>query len=206
MHKRKEQKFEVSSGASANVALRQNVRTFIKCVYLGLKSIYFYVFLKLKYGNNITLSIINSIKGSFDIDLASNANLDIGSFMMTAGPCYLKVLDGANLNIGDRVFFNHNFSVTCAKEIKIGSNCTIANNVVIVDHDHKYGKHGIVEGLNSSAIKICNNVWLGANVIVLKGVTIGEGAVVAAGAVVRTDIPAYELWGGVPARKIKRLG
>jgi len=50
-----------------------------------------------------------------------------------------------------------------------------------------------------------NNVWIGANTVILRGVSIGDGAVIAAGAVVNHDVPSYEIWGGVPARKIRNL-
>jgi len=53
-----------------------------------------------------------------------------------------------------------------------------------------------------SAIYIEEDVWFGCNVVVLKGVYIGKGAVIAAGAVVNKSIPPYEIWGGVPAKKI----
>ena len=101
---------------------------------------------------------------------------------------------------------NHNCSITCAKEITIGGNCNLANNIVIVDHDHNIGDTGVVAGLNRKLIYIGNNVWIGANVTILKGVIIGDDAIVAAGAVVRQDIPNCEIWGGVPARKICKLG
>lgn len=201
MYKDEKQESTVSSGTSAYATLRE----YFNKVYLGVKAVSLYSRYKLQYGGLVKMSIINSIKGNLFIDILENGRLVIGKFMMTAGPCYLKVLDNANLIIGDRVFFNHNCSVTCAKRIEIGTGCNIANNVVIVDHDHNIGAYGVVEGLCSSAVKIGNNVWLGANVVVLKGVTIGEGSIVAAGAVVRSAIPPYELWGGVPAKKIKRL-
>lgn len=53
---------------------------------------------------------------------------------------------------------------------------------------------------------IDDNVWIRANSTILQGVTIGNGAVIAAGAVVTKDVPAHEIWGGAPARKIKSLG
>lgn len=53
---------------------------------------------------------------------------------------------------------------------------------------------------------IGKNVWIGANAVILRGVSIGEGAIVAAGAVVNHDIPSHEIWGGVPAKKIRDLG
>jgi acetyltransferase-like isoleucine patch superfamily enzyme len=51
-------------------------------------------------------------------------------------------------------------------------------------------------------VTLDTDVWIGANAVLLKGVTIGKGAIVAAGAVVRNSIPSYEIWGGVPARKL----
>ena len=95
--------------------------------------------------------------------------------------------------------------MTCLDEITIGDFCNIANNVVIVDHNHKYNNTGVIEGYELSPIHIGNRVWIGANVTILKGVTIGEGAIISAGAVVNKDVPPYEIWGGVPARKIKSL-
>lgn len=202
MHTREKQRFSVSSRTSSHSMLRK----YFNCIYLATKAVFLYLRYKLQYGGLVKMSIINSIKGKLCIDILANGRLVIGKFVMTAGPCYLKILENAHLIIGDRVFFNHNCSITCVKRIEIGSGCNIANNVVIIDHDHNIGEHGVVEGLNSSAVKIGNNVWIGANVVVLKGVTIGNGAIIAAGAVINKDIPPYELWGGVPARKIKRLG
>ncbi len=124
---------------------------------------------------------------------------------MSAGALYLKCVDGGKIVIGDRVFFNHNCSITASSSVKIGNNCNIANNVVIVDHDHKYNESGVINGLISNPVVLGDNVWIGANTTILKGVTIGDCAIVAAGSVVRNDIPAYSLAAGTPARVIKRL-
>jgi acetyltransferase-like isoleucine patch superfamily enzyme len=66
----------------------------------------------------------------------------------------------------------------------------------------KYFGGFIMELKRQKKIIIGENVWLGCNVAVLKGANIGDGAVVAAGAVVTKSIPPYEIWGGVPAKKI----
>ena len=124
---------------------------------------------------------------------------------MTQGPLYIKCIEDSNLEIGNNVFFNHNCSITCMKKITIGDQCNIANNVVIVDHDHRYDKNGVVNGYSCAPIQIGKNVWIGSNVVILKGVKIGDGAIIAAGAVVNKDIPSKEIWGGVPAVKIRRL-
>lgn len=160
---------------------------------------------KLLNGGKIKICIINSIKGKFRVELFSGASLKIGKLLMSRGPLYIKATEGAKISIGDKVFFNHNCSITAIDCIEIGNNCNFANNFVVVDHDHALSENGVTGGFVTEPVKIGNNVWCGANVTVLKGVEIGDGAVIAAGAVVTKSIPAKEIWGGVPARFIKKL-
>ena len=176
-----------------------------KRLILAVKSIWIYVKLHIRYGSSVKIGIINSIKGKFKIELFPQSSLQIGKFLMCAGPCYIKCTEEGQCKIGNNVFINHNCSITCVEEITIGDNSNIANNVVIVDHDHKIGKSGVVDGLERSPVHIGKNVWIGANAVILRGISIGDGAVIAAGAVVNHDIPAYEIWGGVPVRKIKNV-
>lgn len=164
-----------------------------------------YVRYKLQYRSQLNMCFLNSIQGKFDLRLKKGANCRIGKFLMMVGPLYLKCEENAKLSIGNRCFFNHNSSITCLDRITIGDGCMFANNLVIVDHDHRLGTQGLMDGFLLAPITIGDRVWCGANVTILRGVTIGEGAVVAAGAVVTTDIPPYEVWGGVPAHCIKRL-
>ena len=180
-------------------------KKYLKKACLTIKSIYIYIKLHIFYTNRIELCFINSIKGKFKVDLCKTGNLKIGKFLMSAGPCYFKCLENSKCEIGNRVFHNQNCSNTSEKEIRIGDNCNIANNVVIVDHDHNLGECGVEDGLVSSPIHIGENVWVGANAVILRGVEIGDGSVIAAGAVVNKNVPAYELWGGMPAKKIKSL-
>lgn len=183
--------------------LRNQVRSLLKKTYLLLKSVVVYLFFKTSIGAKVDLKVINSIKGRLCVEVLQYSYLSIGNFLMTAGPCYIKCVDHAKCRIGNNVFFNHNCSITCAEMIVIGDNCNIANNVVIVDHDHNIGKNGVIDGLNSQPVNIGNNVWIGANAVILKGTDIGDGAIIAAGAVVKGKIPAGEVWGGVPAKKIR---
>ena len=174
---------------------REILRKRVKQSYLLWKSLLTYLKLKAVYGSRISVRAINSIKGKMNIDLLTDSRLSIGKFFMTAGPCYIKCLENAMCKIDNNVFMNHNCSITCADRIIIG------DNVVIVDHDNKLGHEGVVDGLTSSPVIIGDSVWIGANAVILKSVKIGEGAVIAAGAVVNCDVPAYEIWGGIPAKK-----
>lgn len=176
----------------------------MKKVIIGCKSVFTYMKYKILYGSRIQMAKINSLKGRIEIDLFSDAKCRIGNFLMTAGPFYIKCTDKAEITIGDNCFFNHNCSLTAAENIVIGNQCMFANNFVVVDHDHDRKDGKILKELMSAPVKIGNNVWCGANVTVLKGVTIGDGAVIAAGSVVNRDVAAYSVVAGVPARKISK--
>lgn len=94
--------------------------------------------------------------------------------------------------------------IYASESIVIGSDCMIAPFVYLVDSDH-----GIERAMPMNqqpnkveSIVVGSDVWIGAHAVILKGVTIGDGAIVASGAVVRSDVPAYSIVGGVPARVI----
>ena len=116
----------------------------------------------------------------------------------------LRARYGGRLSIGEDSFASSNVSITALEDIVIGRRAKIGNNVVIVDHDHDY-RNGNV-GYKTSPVVVGEGVWIGANAVILKGSRIGDGAVIAAGAVVRGDIPAGAVAAGVPASVISRGG
>jgi len=110
------------------------------------------------------------------------------------GSCHAVLKIGDNTSIGDRT------EVHAGRSVEIGSGCNIAWDVCIMDRDyHKF--NSAVEEIRP--VKIGDNVWIGCNSLILKGVTIGEGAVVAAGSVVTKDVAPGTLVGGNPARVLK---
>lgn len=110
--------------------------------------------------------------------------------------------DGGNIIVKENVFMNHNVSITALKHIEIGTGTTIANNVVIVDHDHDLES---ANRFHADSVQIGKGVWIGANAVILKGVTIGAHSVVAAGAVVNKSVPSNVIVAGVPAKIIKQI-
>jgi len=107
---------------------------------------------------------------------------------------YTKINIGDNTSIGDRT------EIHAGQGVNIGLNCNISWDVCIMDRDyHKFNSPTeIIKPVN-----IEDNVWIGCNCLIMKGVTIGEGAVVAAGSVVTKDVPSKTVVGGNPARVIK---
>lgn len=112
--------------------------------------------------------------------------------------------DTAIIKIGKRTTIGyHNFIFSSAR-IEIGDDCLIAPFVYIVDSNHQIAMDSLInlQPNETAPIKVEDGVWIASNVTILKGVTIGQGAVIAANSVVNKDVPAYEIWGGSPAKKI----
>lgn len=104
----------------------------------------------------------------------------------------------ATLELGQNVFVNRNVIIACRKHIAIGAGTVIGPNVVIYDHDHRFDTNGRVKENAPNPYKegdviIGKNVWLGAGAIILRGTTIGDGSIIAAGAVVKGKIPGSVL-------------
>lgn len=111
---------------------------------------------------------------------------------------------GPTIRIGDRSFIGRNCEFNIREKLYIGDDCLLASGVKVIDHDHGTDVGALVRMQShlSAVVVIGNDVWVGANAIILKGVTINNGAVIAAGAVVTRSVPSMEIWGGVPAKKI----
>ena len=155
---------------------------------------------KIKYQSRIENNLYQEWRG-LSIKILSSGKLQIGKRLKTRGQDHILVESG-NFKIGDYCFFNYNVSITCKEEINIGSHVQIANNVVIVDHNHDYKKSGFV----CKPVFIGDNVWIGANAVLLSGISIGKYAVIAAGCVVNKDVPEYAIVAGVPGKVIGYYG
>ncbi len=152
------------------------------------------------------MHFLNSFSGKFNLLINKKGKCTIGKFLMIDGPVYIKALNKSKIVIGENCFFNHNCCITSMNSINIGNDCMFANNVTIIDHDHSIFDNKISKNeYVTDKITIGDNVWCGANVVILKGVKIGNNSIIAAGAIVNNNIPDNEIWGGIPAKKIKDI-
>lgn len=111
---------------------------------------------------------------------------------------------GRNIHVGDNVFINAGCQFQDQGGVWLGDGCLIGHNVVFatLNHDMNPGRRQICI---PASIVIGRNAWIGSNSTILGGVTIGDNAVVAAGAVVTKDVEPNTVVGGVPARFIKKI-
>lgn len=131
--------------------------------------------------------------------MRENSVLEAGRFVIGSGS-NIFIGNGAKLCLLSG-FIGRNAEIQCYQQISIGENVMIASDVIIRDsNNHSISYEGYVK---DAPVNIGNHVWIGTRATILCGVTIGDGAVIAAGAVVTDDVPSHALVGGVPAKVIK---
>lgn len=111
-----------------------------------------------------------------------------------------------NLTIGNNVHATRNFVVQCAGKISIGNDVLIASNVFVIDYNHGVNpctKSYLDNDLNVSEVVIKDGAWIGNDVVILAGVSIGEKSIIGAGSVVTKSIPDFTIAVGNPAKVIK---
>lgn len=135
-----------------------------------------------------------------ELHLADNAHLHINGFFNIHTGAHIAIAKNAVLELGSG-YVNSNVTMDCFNHIRIGQEVAISKGVTIRDSDNHEIEGG---GAKDAPIIIGNHVWIGLNAVILKGVRIGDNAVIAAGSVVIRDVPSGALVAGVPARVRKK--
>lgn len=126
-----------------------------------------------------------------------------GELVVTA-PFYCDY--GFNVSVGKNFYTNHNCTILDGAPVTFGDNVFIAPNCVISTAGHAIDSEQRSRGLEiARPIRVGNNVWIGANVSILPGVTIGDNTIIGAGSVVNKDIPADVIAVGNPCRVIRKI-
>jgi acetyltransferase-like isoleucine patch superfamily enzyme len=154
-----------------------------------------------------------NLKLEGDIPLIiGSGKIEIGSNVKIGNRCAWVVtpnlFEEPELIIGDNTSINYWTEISVEQRVEIGISCQIAGETKIFDNNshsiyYQNGRHMTKDDV--APVKIEDHVWIGMRSIILKGVTIGKGAVVAAGSVVTKDVPPMTVVGGNPARILKKI-
>ena len=140
------------------------------------------------------------IHADASVDASRSPGVRFGDKVTLNRYAYVQGGDGG-VRLGDRVEINNFSIVNGTGGVDIGDDTLIGPGVRIISYQHRHARGATIRSQPADVrpIRIGRDVWVGANAIILAGVSIGDGAVVAAGAVVREDVPAYAIVAGVPA-------
>jgi acetyltransferase-like isoleucine patch superfamily enzyme len=180
-----------------------------------------YNILKVK-NKNIKIGKKFRIRGYFGLSIANSSSVSFGdNYVMVSGNMFnplgrniqsaIRVGENAVLKIGNNVGMSC-VSIWSSKEIIIGNNVKIGADVIIFDSDmHSLNflerRNVLTDEKNAKkmSINIGDDVFIGTRSIITKGITIGDRSIIAAGSIIVKDIPSGEIWGGNPAKLIKRI-
>jgi acetyltransferase-like isoleucine patch superfamily enzyme len=141
-----------------------------------------------------------------NVSISGIKNITIGPFFRVCPDVKLFSVENGLIKIGANFFANYNCFIHSKKSIiQIGDNCLLGPDVLIINSNHAINKDQLIREQTDicSPIIIGNDVWIGAKSVILPGITIGNGAVIAAGSIVTKDVESYTVVGGIPAKKIK---
>jgi acetyltransferase-like isoleucine patch superfamily enzyme len=157
------------------------------------------------YGRRLKLDGLAFIGPKVVLQIGRNGRVELGRWSWLGHGTKVRCHEGV-VSIGAKTVLGQECTISAYQHVSIGRECVIADRVMLIDFDH-----GMVEvdrpirhqGIYKRDVRVGNNVWIGYAASVLRGVTIGDNAVIGTGAVVTKDVPPNAIVGGVPARIIR---
>jgi len=140
-----------------------------------------------------------------ELQIGRRGQIRFGRFVWVGDGTKIRCHEGT-VEIGDKTVFGQECTISAYRRVRIGAECVIADRVMFIDFDH-----GVVEverpirlqGIYKRDVEVGSNVWLGYGACILRGVRVGDNAIVGANAVVTRDVPANAVVAGIPARVIR---
>jgi acetyltransferase-like isoleucine patch superfamily enzyme len=144
------------------------------------------------------------------LEALEEGRLEVGAGTVLEPGVWITAPEEARVRIGAGCFLNLGVMVASLRLVEIGDHCMLANGCFVSDADHRFddlGRPVTWQGFTTRGpTRLGANVWLGANVVVTSGVTIGERCVVGANSVVTRDLPPRSVAAGAPARVLRTIG
>jgi acetyltransferase-like isoleucine patch superfamily enzyme len=143
------------------------------------------------------------------LEAMREGRLQVGAGALLEPNVWITAPGSARVRIGQGTFLNMGVMIAAEQLVEIGDHCMLANGCFVTDSSHRYDdpeKPVPWQGFESKGpTRIGDNCWLGANVVVTSGVTIGERSVIGANSVVTGDVEPFSVAAGVPARGLRKI-
>ncbi|HYN91204.1 MAG TPA: acyltransferase [Thermoleophilaceae bacterium] len=164
---------------------------------LGLK--------KLRLRSRLRLDGLAFVGPGCSLEVGKRGTLELGRWSWVGHGCKIRSHEGT-VSIGAKSVLGQECTISSFQHVSIGRECVIADRVMLIDFDH-----GMVEvdrpirlqGIYKRDVRVGNNVWIGYGACILRGVTVGDNAVIGTNSVVTRDVPANAVVAGVPARVLR---
>lgn len=161
--------------------------------------------LKLRWGRRLQTDGVCFVGPGVTFEIGRNAVLRLGRWSWIGHGCKLRVHEG-EVEIGAKTVLGQECTISAFQHVSIGRECILADRVMLIDFDH-----GVVEvdrpireqGIYKRDVNVGHNCWLGYGACILRGVTVGDNAIVGTSAVVTRDVPDNAVVAGIPARVLR---
>jgi acetyltransferase-like isoleucine patch superfamily enzyme len=158
-----------------------------------------------RYGRRLKLDGLAFICPRVVFQIGKQAEVRLGRWSWLGHGTKIRCHEGV-VEIGAKTVMGQECTISAYQRVSIGRECVIADRVMMIDFDH-----GVVEverpirlqGIYKRDVRVGNNVWIGYGACILRGVTVGDNAIIGTNSVVTKDVPANAVVGGVPARLIR---
>jgi acetyltransferase-like isoleucine patch superfamily enzyme len=164
-----------------------------------------YLLLKLRFGRRLQTDGICFICPGVKLEIGRNATLRIGRWAWIGHASKIRVHEG-EVSIGAKTVIGQECTISAFQHVSIGRECIIADRVMLIDFDHgaaEVERPVRLQGIYKRDVRVGHNVWIGYGACILRGVTVGDNAIIGTSSVVTKPVPANAVVAGSPARTIR---
>ncbi len=164
-----------------------------------------FAFLKLRFGRRLETDGLCFICPDVKLEIGRGARLRIGRWAWVGHGCKIRVHEG-EVSIGAKTVMGQECTISAFQRVSIGRECILADRVMLIDFDHgvtEVERPIRLQGIYKRNVEIGHNVWIGYGACILRGVSVGDNAVIGTSAVLTRSFPANSVLAGVPARVIR---
>jgi len=164
-----------------------------------------WAWLKLRWGRRLRTDGLCFVGPGVKFEIGRNAVVYLGRWSWIGHGCKIRAHEG-RVEIGAKTVLGQECTISAFQRVAIGRECIVADRVMLIDFDHgavEVERPVRLQGIYKRDVNVGHNVWIGYGACVLRGVTVGDNAILGTSAVVTDDVPADAVVGGVPARVLR---